>query len=126
MQIANCKDRVRRVVARDVAAEYSAKTRELLMMLVKAMSESLGLEGDRFSKAMDPSLACKFSLQTTTRPILVRTMSVRDCPLTPTTASSTLSSRTASTGSRSTTKGSGSSPNPFPVRSLSSPATSWR
>jgi len=48
------------------------------------------------------------------------------CPRTPTTASSPCSSRTASTGSRSTTAGGGSSPRPCPARSSSSPATSWR
>ncbi|RCV31541.1 hypothetical protein SETIT_6G186300v2 [Setaria italica] len=38
---------------RDVAAEYSARTRDLLLSLVKAISESLGLGGGRISEAMD-------------------------------------------------------------------------
>ncbi|TVU43737.1 hypothetical protein EJB05_10227 [Eragrostis curvula] len=38
---------------RDVAAEYSAKTRELLLQLARAISESLGLDGGRISKALN-------------------------------------------------------------------------
>ncbi|CAL4999381.1 unnamed protein product [Urochloa decumbens] len=38
---------------RDVAAEYSEKTRDLLLQLAKAISESLGLDGGRISEAMD-------------------------------------------------------------------------
>ncbi|CAL5001597.1 unnamed protein product [Urochloa decumbens] len=38
---------------RDVAAEYSEKTRVLLLQLAKAISESLGLDGGRISEAMD-------------------------------------------------------------------------
>ncbi|CAO2173166.1 unnamed protein product [Urochloa humidicola] len=38
---------------RDVAAEYAAATRGLLLQLAKAISESLGLDGGRISEAMD-------------------------------------------------------------------------
>jgi isopenicillin N synthase-like dioxygenase len=41
------------VVVRDVAAEYSAKTRGLLLVLAKAISESLGLDGGRIPEATD-------------------------------------------------------------------------
>jgi len=37
---------------RDVAAEYSAKTRALLLVLARAISESLGLDGGRIPEAM--------------------------------------------------------------------------
>ncbi|CAO2211258.1 unnamed protein product [Urochloa humidicola] len=37
---------------RDVAAEYSAKTRGLLLQLAEAVSESLGLDGGRISEAI--------------------------------------------------------------------------
>ena len=39
-------------VIRDVAAEYSAKTRALLLVLARAISESLGLDGGRIPEAM--------------------------------------------------------------------------
>ncbi|RLN05571.1 flavonol synthase/flavanone 3-hydroxylase-like [Panicum miliaceum] len=38
---------------RDVAAEYSAKTRGLLLVLAEAISESLGLDGGRIPEALD-------------------------------------------------------------------------
>ncbi|GJN03814.1 hypothetical protein PR202_ga21295 [Eleusine coracana subsp. coracana] len=38
---------------RDVAAEYSAKTRDLLLQLAKAISGSLGLDGGRISEALN-------------------------------------------------------------------------
>nr|CAB3481217.1 unnamed protein product [Digitaria exilis] len=38
---------------RDVAAEYSVKTRDLLLSLAEAISESLGLDGGRISEALD-------------------------------------------------------------------------
>ncbi|WVZ92441.1 hypothetical protein U9M48_038505 [Paspalum notatum var. saurae] len=38
---------------RDVATEYAVKTRHLLLSLATAISESLGLDGDRVREAMD-------------------------------------------------------------------------
>uniref|UniRef100_A0A0A9D5Z2 Fe2OG dioxygenase domain-containing protein n=1 Tax=Arundo donax TaxID=35708 RepID=A0A0A9D5Z2_ARUDO len=38
---------------RDVAAEYSVQTRNLLLQLATAISESLGLDGGRISEALD-------------------------------------------------------------------------
>ncbi|GJN15924.1 hypothetical protein PR202_gb02871 [Eleusine coracana subsp. coracana] len=38
---------------RDVAAEYSVKSRALLLQLAKAISESLGLDGGRISEALN-------------------------------------------------------------------------
>lgn len=53
MQLINCKAFTRVVVVRDVAAEYSAKTRTLLLQLAQAISESLGLDGGRISDALN-------------------------------------------------------------------------
>ncbi|TVU05481.1 hypothetical protein EJB05_48647 [Eragrostis curvula] len=38
---------------RDISAEYSAKTRDMLQQLATAISESLGLEGGRMSEALN-------------------------------------------------------------------------
>jgi isopenicillin N synthase-like dioxygenase len=51
--IAICRALNRVVVVREVAAEYSTKTRHLLLLLAKAISESLGLHAGRFSEALN-------------------------------------------------------------------------
>jgi isopenicillin N synthase-like dioxygenase len=40
-------------IVRDVAAEYSVRTRDLLRSLARAISESLGLDGGIISEALD-------------------------------------------------------------------------
>jgi hypothetical protein len=41
------------VVVREVAAEYSTKTRDRLLLLAKAISESLGLHAGRISESLN-------------------------------------------------------------------------
>ncbi|VAI27308.1 unnamed protein product [Triticum turgidum subsp. durum] len=114
---------------RGVAAEYAARTRGLLLELTAAISESLGLHVGRIAERLDLGPASRSSSATTTRrALLTRTTTTgrSGCRLTPTTASSPCSSRTASMASRSSTTAGGSSPSPSPAHSSSSPAISWR
>ncbi|PUZ45330.1 hypothetical protein GQ55_8G214300 [Panicum hallii var. hallii] len=84
---------------RDIAGELAARTRDLMLQLGVAISESLGLAGGRVSEALDLGSCFQMLVQNQYPACAgaddVGSIAPRGSPITPTTASSRSSSRTA-------------------------------